>query len=1327
MEYNRRVIEILNVVYHTLRFRYQYGVSSWNDELNVFLDACRDEAKKRGYDVDAFFEGMGLREIKTFLSVIGVWCGGSFYPFHSYTPLTTALMFKAQKDPELEQAFGSLLYGGSLLGSCLFFECEVFRHQVCIYRNIFDARHKYMPMLLEEAASLKNRSEEKRTISRAFQFRLGNVLLSSIEAPPPVLIEISLRRRAIAAHMEEITLDPSATLFDPIPFETLLTRLYIPAKLARIVLNHPNSHFIRYERDCYAPTNLRGEPLFPTKEVPQEPKSFDPEPGDKGWDKWIYNFSDHYPGGKQAFRTTVFKIVDRLDSTPPNVLFGKASPTDGISTSLDNLINSFTLHLFGSPLKYDNLPEDAELDLNLLKDAYKDSGLLFATHPYYWLSEEKDHIPQPKFDFSPILDTTNTRENPDKLVQSITNPRVRFLPNNPYKNLEAPMLFYRSKLKFHYCENELWYDWPRLNIRLELHREFDPTLSSLQCKEWGGVMTFNGEPIKRRFFLAPVEFHLTTERQRSRDYTTAVRKEPAFNAETSVEEMNIESTASETTEASGISIKGVPLDSVRIAQAREKNAKAKHVFVDCEITNPVEAEMSEEMEDPTEIEELPAGVKELGAFLRSLFDQSYVVLYYSKLLERRPDLFSPFGATTLQGARDAVRQVAQTVFPELRAGDQFVVLSTDAKLEDFDLLCFQIVLRWGNARATTPEELSKDLYIPLSIIKRTLTAGEEFSPAGSKKFTCKLAAQESRKLQAQDSRRRFAESQLAKRVDELIDKNHLLAYYDKILESTPWLKACGISDVETLKKMLGNIPKEREDGEKPRELTLHDDYVDLVEFNGATLEEKTRRALQARWARLTFNKSELEFLNAHINKYCKERPHLPETSVKRMMGSVVMSKLTLKSILRQRLSTLRSRLLLPAALVETTIRNSPHLFQFDETTQLFVLLNEKGTPATRLDAVRIILRGYDGSLPPESATAKSEEVEPQVAPPQETHVPGTETESAPSEDENAPSESSASEDATTQEPATETVDANATEEDASESANAAPEEDATNEDAAQERAVAPAPKETPRERLVKTVNALLESGAKIVYYSTLLERDSKLQSAYRDANVLRAELEEAFPKYEYGAKFFEPAKSSGSEDDKLLAELLTRWGTVDRLKFDKLVRGFYIPASLLERVLKDKPQFFEFCGKARYSIKAEGREEGRRLQEKTAKLQERLRREINELLDVEGNVVFYSTYFQRNADWLQEIKIDSENALCSRLAHELPERVFYQIYCEGVESTLRFREKVERSIAAAWGEAPILSIDEIASRVYVPREYVQKTLESSFKFIFCGRDKYRRA
>ena len=453
MEYNRRVIEILNVVYHTLRFRYQYGVSSWNDELNAFFDACRDEAKNRGYDVDAFFEGMGLREIKTFLSVIGVWCGGSFYPFHSYTPLTTALMFKAQKDPEHEKAFGSLLYGGSLLGNCLFFECEFFRQQVCIYRNIFDARHKYMPSLLEEAASLKNRSEEKRTISRAFQFRLGNVLLSSIEAPPPVLIEISLRRRAIAAHMEEITLNPSATLFAPIPFETLLTRLYIPAKLARIVLNHPNSHFIRYERDCYAPTNLRGEPLFPTKEVPQEPKSFDPEPGDKDWDKWAYNFSDHYPGGKQAFRTTVFKIVDRLDSTPPNILFGKASPTDGISTSLDKLINSFTLHLFGSPLKYDNLPEDAELDLDLLKDAYKDSGHLFATHQYYWLSEEKNHIPQPKFDFSPVLDMTNPREIPDQLVQSITNPRVRFLPNNPYKNLEAPMLFYRSKLKFHYCEN----------------------------------------------------------------------------------------------------------------------------------------------------------------------------------------------------------------------------------------------------------------------------------------------------------------------------------------------------------------------------------------------------------------------------------------------------------------------------------------------------------------------------------------------------------------------------------------------------------------------------------------------------------------------------------------------------------------------------------------------------------------------------------------------------------------------------------------------------------------------------------------------------------
>lgn len=1327
MEYNRRVLEILNVVYYTLRMRYQYGVSLWNDDLNVFFDACRDEAQKRGFDVDALFEGMGLLEIKTFLHLVGAWFGGSFYPYHSYTPLTMALMFKSETDPEFKKARDSLRYGGTNVASCLFLECEVFKHQVCVYRNVFDARHHHMQSLIEDPPSFKKRKFESKTLSRVFQYRLGNVLMSSIEAPPPVLIEISLRRRAIAIHMEEIAKDPSATQFAPIPFETLLTRLYIPAKLARIVLNHPNSHFIRYERDSYAPTNLRGEPLFPTKEVPREPKSFDPEPGDKEWDKWSYNFLDRFPGGKQAFRTTVLKIVDRIDSTPPDVLFGSASPAKRVSAPLDKLVNTFKFPPFGSPLKYDNLPEDAELDLELLKDAYKDSGHLFATHTYYWLSEEKDRIPQPKFDFSPIQDTTSPREVPDKLVQSLIHPRVRFLPNNPYKNLEAPMSFYKSKVKFHYSEKELRYDWPRLNIRLELHREFDPTLSSLQCKEWEGVMTFNGEPIKRKFFLAPVEFHLTTARQRSRDYTTVVRREPAFNAETSVEEMNIESTAPEITDASDISIKGVPLDSVRIAQARKNNAKNKNVFVDCKITNLIEPEMSEETEDLAEIEELPVGVKELEEFLRSLFDQSYVVLYYSKLLERRPNLFRPFGATTLQGVRDAVRQVAQTVFPELRAGDQFVVLSTDAELEDFDLLCFQIVLRWGNARATTPDELAKDLYIPLSIIRRTLIAGEEFSPAGSKKFTCKHAAQESRKLQAQDSRRRFAESQLAKRVDELIDKNHLLAYYDKILETTPWLKACGVRDVETVKKMLANIPKEREDGEKPRELTLHDDYVDLVEFNDATLEQKTRRALQARWARLPFNKKELASLNAHINEYCGKRSHLPEASVKRMTSSVVMSKLALIQILSQRLSTLRNRLLLPAALVETTIRNSPHLFQFDETTQLFVLLNEKGTPATRLDAVRIILRGYDGSLTPESATAKSEEVEPQVAPPQETHVPGTETENAPSEDENAPSESSASQDATTQEPATETVDANATEEDASENANAAPEEDATNEDAAQERAVAPAPEETPRERLVKTVNALLESGAKIVYYSTLLERDSKLQSAYRDASVLRAELEEAFPKYDYGANFFEPEKSLGSEDDKILVELLARWGSVDRLKFDKLTRSLCVPAALIERVLKDKTQFFEFCGKARYAIKPEGRAEERRLQEKADKLQERLRREIGELLDVEGNIVFYSTYFQRNADWLQEIKIDSETALCSRLARELPERVFYQIYCEGEESALRFREKVERSIAAAWDKEPMLSIDEIASRVYVPREYVQKTLESSFKFIFCGRDKYRRA
>lgn len=1333
MGFARRILELINVVYYTFRMDYQTGVSLWNDEPKAFLEACRNEAQKRGVDVDALFEGIGIKEIRTILFAVGVWYGGFVFPFYSYSALSMALLVMFKRDPEFEKDYRRLSIGGLESGGYLFLECEIFKNQVCAYGDIFRARHKYMPSLFYDRMTKGTSPLCKLSISRVFKYRLSDTLVSSIEAPPPVLIEISLRRRAIAIHMDEMNADPSVTEFTPLAFEKLISNLYIPAEKARLVLNHPNSHFIRYEHDCYAPTNLRGEPLFPTKDLPREEKSFNSEPCDEECDDLGFNLISNFPGGKPAFHTFVREIIARIDATPKYDLIRPFDMYAECSMSLLNLIYSYKLTFFGSPLQYPNLPEDAELGLEILKDAYKGSCYMFALNPLWsppggsdclhLLPSGSDYVPDPDFFFQPLHDNPpreqswltppNMYKYRNAILRYVIKPIRQYRPLPSNKNIEAPMSFYRSKITFHYSGKELQYPFHRIVMRLELHREFDPILSSVPCKEYDGAMTFNGDPFKRVFFPTTEGFQLSVERQKNIDYRMTDTKEPSGDAETPAEEITMESTASEITDPSRISLKGVPIDSARVPHARGKNKNNKKLFLTCKAINPNE---TEEPEEPKAVEELPPGVKELGDFLRSLFDQSYVVLYYSKLLERRPDLFRPFDATSLQGVRDALRQVAQTVFPELRAGDQFVVLETDAELEDFDLLCFQIVLRWGTARATTPDELAKDLYIPLSIIKRTLSAGSEFTQVGTKKYACQQAAQETRKLQAQESRKRFAEIQLAKRVDELIDENHLFAYYDKFLEASPWLKACGIRDVETLKSMLANIPKEREDGEAPRELTLHDDYVDLVQFNDATLEEKTRRALHARWARLPFNKKELESLNAYIGELCEERSHLPEASVKRMTSSVVLSKLTMRSILKQRLSSLRSRLLLPAELVGKTIRNAPNLFQFDETTQLFTLLNEKGEPATHLDAVRIIFRGYDGSLTLEGANAAAEKVEPQVEPTPNSAQESTETtppERAATQSENATSENVASQNSSQEAPTQEETTATATETVAktpAERADAAPE-----------------PKETPRERLVKSVSAFVESGANILYYATLLERDATLQNAYRDANALRGELEKAFPKYKYGVNFFEPAKSPGSEDEKILLELLTRWGAIDRLKFDKLVRNFCIPAALLERVLKDKSQFFEFCGKARYAIKAEGRKEGRRFREKVNELQERLRREINELLDVEGTILFYSSYFQRNADWLQEIKIDSEIALRSRLARELPDRVFYQVYCEGVESTLRFREKVERTIAAGWGKKPMQTTDEIASRVYVPREYIQGTLESSFDFIFCGHDKYRRA
>ncbi|MBR0225883.1 MAG: hypothetical protein IJL92_07500 [Thermoguttaceae bacterium] len=268
----------------------------------------------------------------------------------------------------------------------------------------------------------------------------------------------------------------------------------------------------------------------------------------------------------------------------------------------------------------------------------------------------------------------------------------------------------------------------------------------------------------------------------------------------------------------------------------------------------------------------------------------------------------------------------------------------------------------------------------------------------------------------------------------------------------------------------------------------------------------------------------------------------------------------------------------------------------------------------------------------------------------------------------------------------------------------------------------------PEERLAALVSERIEAKQTIVYYRALLEGDKALAKEYGEEAALRDAIRAKFPAFGYYETFFEPRRRAASESEhvKIRRALLLGWGDVERFKLEKLEKKFYVPATLLERVLKACPDDFRPEGKQRFSITERARREGATLREYA----ERVLTDLKTALSEDDSFLFYSVYFERNRDWLEELGLDSFELLRREMANLSKEHalghVFYKTFCAHETNSLRYHERVRRALHANWGDSPIARVDQLYSRLYAPKDDIIAVLHASPDFTFMGVNTFRR-
>ncbi|MBR0225884.1 MAG: hypothetical protein IJL92_07505, partial [Thermoguttaceae bacterium] len=132
----------------------------------------------------------------------------------------------------------------------------------------------------------------------------------------------------------------------------------------------------------------------------------------------------------------------------------------------------------------------------------------------------------------------------------------------------------------------------------------------------------------------------------------------------------------------------------------------------------------------------------VGRLVDDLFASDYVLLYYSKLWERKQSVFRNAGVTSVREIRAAIRKVR----PQYDTQKEYVQSDKETFVDFDDAARRQLELRWGNEKVTTLSKLAKDLYVPRNLIRQTLKLNSEFQSTGGKAYAFenfdKVSAQE---------------------------------------------------------------------------------------------------------------------------------------------------------------------------------------------------------------------------------------------------------------------------------------------------------------------------------------------------------------------------------------------------------------------------------------------------------------------------------------------------------------------------------------------------------------------------------------------------------
>lgn len=136
-------------------------------------------------------------------------------------------------------------------------------------------------------------------------------------------------------------------------------------------------------------------------------------------------------------------------------------------------------------------------------------------------------------------------------------------------------------------------------------------------------------------------------------------------------------------------------------------------------------------------------LEEVGTIIDGLFRDGRILLYYTKLLERHDAALKRAGIKDVSGLRAALQQIR----PQYRVTEAYIE-QTSAPGTVYEHALQEIIARWGKSKITCVTKLTRDLYVPQRVIHQALQADSRFKHCGRDSYAFEDYAQAQKPSQA---------------------------------------------------------------------------------------------------------------------------------------------------------------------------------------------------------------------------------------------------------------------------------------------------------------------------------------------------------------------------------------------------------------------------------------------------------------------------------------------------------------------------------------------------------------------------------------------------